>query len=211
MARRDTRIRRARTTISIIVDGKTEVWYLQSLRDEEYLGNLTIKPDLPGNGGVDEQFEMVREHAEIYDQVIWLLDLDTVMKENREGREGISAFQKLKNQMQELGEMENVRVLINTPCLEFWFLLHESRVGSYYDSCKSVARRLTNSRLLPDYKKTERYFKNSRTNVYQRLKPHLGSAIRNARALGNFDIDNPQVAKAETFRLFEMLGIENRK
>lgn len=207
MARKNRPIKGGKNTISIIVDGETEVWYLQLLRDEEDLGDLTIKPDLPQKTGVEEQFEMVREHARIYNQVVWLLDLDTVLKENREAKGSFSVFRKLDGFLSEAAAMENVRVLVNTPCLEFWFLLHEKQVGRFYDKCTPVEGLLKKSSLLPGYEKTQKYFKNSRTNVYRRLKPHLEKAISNARALGSFDIKNPEAAKAETFILFEILGI----
>lgn len=139
-----------------------------------------------------------------------VLDLDTVLKEKREMKGGSSAFRKLEEYFDKLREIENVRVLINTPCLEYWFLLHEKQTGRYFDKCSPVEDLLKKSNLLPGYEKSLKYFKNSRTNVYKRLRPHLEKAIRNARVLGSFDIDNPETAKAETFMLFQILGIERR-
>jgi hypothetical protein len=43
--------------------------------------------------------------------------------------------------------------------------------------------------------------------IYTKLKPNLHEAYSRAKQLGNYDPDNPQQAKAEIYRLFEILGV----
>ncbi|RQP19314.1 MAG: RloB domain-containing protein [Parapedobacter sp.] len=196
-----------RKTISIIVDGDTEVWYFQMLRETENLGQLAVKPELPARKTLAYQFSMVCSNAQKYDQVIWLVDADTIIKEIRESSKA-SKIQEVKGYLGEAGKMDNVHILFNTPCLEFWFLLHDRYTGRFYAECGAVEAQLTRSTILPEYAKTEKYFKNPKRNIYQRLKPNLKTAVSNAMRLGGFDIDEYESAKAETFKVFKILGID---
>ena len=54
--RRDRNKRTARSTISIIVDGKTEKWYLQMMRDYERFETLKVEPELQ-SVGIERQYE----------------------------------------------------------------------------------------------------------------------------------------------------------
>jgi len=199
-----------RKTISIIVDGDTEVWYFQMLRETEKLGQLTIRPELPSKKTLAHQFDMVCTSAKEYDQVIWLIDADTIIKEIRESNE-TSKIQEIKGYLDKIRSINDTRkvdVLFNTPCLEFWFLLHEKYTGRFYPKCEPVEALLARSTILPSYTKTERYFKNPRLNIYQRLRPALETAIKNAVRLGSFNIDEYESAKAETYKSFELLGVK---
>ena len=70
---------------SIIVDGETEVWYFQMMkRHEKLLNRVDIKPELPKKKRFSEQFKLIKENAKIYDEVIWLIDFDTIIKEEQE-------------------------------------------------------------------------------------------------------------------------------
>lgn len=196
-----------RKTISIIVDGGTEVWYFQMLRETENLGQLAVKPELPEKKTLEYQFSMVCSNAKKYDEVIWLVDADTIIKEIRESSEA-SKIQEVEGYLGEVDKMGNVQILFNTPCLEFWFLLHDRYTGRFYSQCGPVGAQLTRSTILPGYTKTEKYFKNPKQNIYQRLKPNLKKAANNAKKLGDFNIDELMSAKAETYKVFELLGID---
>ena len=156
---------------------------------------------------MEYQFSTVCSNAKKYDQVIWLVDADTIIKEIKESSKA-SKIQEVKGYLEEAGGMDNVHILFNTPCLEFWFLLHDRYTGRFYAECGPVEALLTRSTILPGYKKTEKYFKNPKQNIYQRLKPNLKTAISNAMRLGDFDIDEYESAKAETFKVFKILGID---
>jgi len=102
-----------RKTISIIVDGDTEVWYFQMLRETENLGQLAVKPELPARKTLAYQFTMGCSNAQKYDQVIWLVDTDTIIKEIREYSKA-SKIQEVKGHLGEAGKMDNGHVSIIT-------------------------------------------------------------------------------------------------
>ena len=97
-------------------------------------------------------------------------------------------------------KIENVRVVVNNPCFEYWFLLHFEATQKKYSNCSSTIKRL--EKQLPDYSKTEKYFKNKSKDIYARLHPHLKEAIANASAFGGFNVNDPEKAMCEMNELF---------
>ena len=73
-----------RPTFAIVVDGETEVWYLQMLKRNEQQLRIDIEPKLPQRKSIREQFELVMDLAgREYPNVFWLVDLDALLKEHR--------------------------------------------------------------------------------------------------------------------------------
>jgi hypothetical protein len=60
---------------------------------------------------------------------------------------------------------------------------------------------------LTDYQKTEKYFKNSRQDIYRRLKPNLETATNNSQKTGNFDFENIYKGISEMHKIFAALGL----
>lgn len=144
---------------SIIVDGNTEVWYLQMLKDHEQLTSINIRPELPKKKKLSEIYELVRDNSNDYDKVFWVVDLDTIIRESAESIFGQKTkLQEFKEYVEKLNKIENVEVLINAPCLEFWFLLHFKETNKYFLNCGSAEKELKIKYLL-SYEKTEKYFK----------------------------------------------------
>ena len=77
----------AKKTYSIIVDGETEIWYFQLLKQNERL-SIDIKPELPKKKSLYDQFNTVVENARHYDKVFWVLDFDVVIKEDNDIKKG---------------------------------------------------------------------------------------------------------------------------
>ncbi|MCH7408176.1 RloB family protein [Belliella sp. DSM 111904] len=76
-------------TFAFVVDGETEIWYLQMLKRNERQLRLNIKPEIPNKKSIQDQFELVENLAESeYSKVFWIIDLDTIIKESRETRKG---------------------------------------------------------------------------------------------------------------------------
>lgn len=191
----------------IIVDGQTEKWYLQMLAQYENLKNIQIKPDLISPKKLKDQYKSILEAKKHYDKVIWVVDLDVVLKEESEKKEGGSSpLHEFNSYYKELNAMQNVEVLVNTPCLEYWYLLHIKETNSFFASYNEMFEELR-AEPIAYYKKKEKYYK-SGTDIYTRLKPSLNVAFQRAKALGQYDPENPQQAKAEIYRLFEILNIE---
>ncbi len=141
---------------SIVIDGETEMWYFQMMRNYENLP-IDIEPKLPKKKKLSEQYEeIVSKIIKNYDKIFWLIDLDTILKEDRETPKGhTKKSNKLKMYLKKLSKYENVIVLINNPCLEFWLLLHYQATGKYFPACEEATKAL--EKMLPDYAKTEKY------------------------------------------------------
>jgi uncharacterized protein YozE (UPF0346 family) len=196
-------------SIAFVVDGETEVWYLQMLQRNERGLNIKLKPEIPSKKSLKEQYELVVKQLESeYDFVVWLIDLDKVMEETRDTPKGkITPLEELKNyRKQLLKNYDNVAVIINNPCLEYWFLLHFKETAKLFTSCSNVETELKSH--LADYAKTQKYFTKEGNDIYKKLKPYLARAIHNSKSLGVFSEDEPQMALCEMHSLFSLLPLK---
>jgi hypothetical protein len=157
MSRRGKSNIKARETYAVVVDGETEVWYLQMLKRNEKNLTINIEPKLPSKKSLPDQYEMVEILAKDYTKVFWLIDYDVIRKETQEAKPGKETkeqeFIRLRNKAQAI---DNVAVIVNDPCLEFWFLLHLVETTRFYSQCSPVERDLT--RRVEGYEKTKQYF-----------------------------------------------------
>lgn len=61
MRRKQRKERNSTPAFAVVVDGNTEVWYLQMLKRNERDLRVSIKPEIPNNKSVKEQFDLVCE------------------------------------------------------------------------------------------------------------------------------------------------------
>lgn len=189
-----------RKIFSFVVDGECEIWYLQMLRKNENLLNINIRPELPQKKKLSDQFKMVTELAEESEKVFWIVDFDSINKETQESKKGYkTTLQQFKEYCNQASG--NVIVVLNNPCLEFWFLLHYKQTKKYFSTYTELEKEL--KKYLFDYQKKEKYFKNSRQDIYKRLQSLLETAITNAKQAGNFNFDNTHKGISEMHRIFE--------
>jgi len=209
MRRKKRNKRTGKFTYSIIVDGETEIWYFQMMKKHENLHRIDIRPEIPRKKKLKEQFELVCEYAENYDMVIWLIDFDTLLKEHNERKRGtisiIKKFEKYRSAL-ERKYLNRVKVLVNSPCLEYWYLLHFIKTDTFYQKCNEPIKKLKNQ-YMTDYKKSEKFYKKRDNDIYERLKPKQSEAMQNAKDLGAFDFGKINSAKAEIYKILEILGI----
>jgi hypothetical protein len=188
-----------RRVFSFVVDGECELWYLQLLKQQENL-NIHLEPKLPCKKLLKDQFDLVLNLSEESEKIFWIIDFDNINKETQEAKKGektvLQQFKEYCNQIS-----DNTVVIVNNPCLEFWFLLHYKQTTKYFSTFAEIEKEL--KKYLENYQKTEKYFKNSRQDIYQRLKPLLETAIRNAKQAGNFNFDNTHKGISEMYRIFE--------
>lgn len=190
-------------SFAVVVDGHTEVWYLQMPKRNERNIRVNIKPEIPHKKSLQEQYHLVCDLSEKeFTKVFWIVDLDTVIKEETEASKSkISPLNSFKYYRENLlTKFTNVVVIVNNPCLEFWFLLHFKKTSKYFHSCSSVETVLKT--YIKQYKKTQKFFTKQNDDIYLRLKPNLKKAIENATALGAFDIENSKKALCEMELLF---------
>lgn len=192
-------------TYAFVVDGETEIWYLQMFKRNEQKKNnfrINIKPEIPHKKKLRDQFYLVKEQAEgEYDKVFWIVDLDVILKETRESKSDNTPLVKFMNYRETLyNEYDNVRVIVNNPCLEYWYLLHYEFNDITYKNCRDVVGDL--HKHLRGYGKSERFYKRKNRDIYSILKPHLSRAISNAKRLGGFDEREPEKGMCEMYTLF---------
>ena len=76
------------------------------------------------------------------------------------------------------GWMNSLVLIVNTPCLEFWYLLHFSKTHKFFPDFSAMEATLRKQPGLEGYDKSEGYYKKS-PNIYDRLGGEEG--IRMAR------------------------------
>ena len=193
-------------SFAVVVDGETEYWYLQMLKHNEPNIPFNIKPQILQKKNIDQQYELVTELSEEeYDKVFWIVDLDVLLKEEREKKNSTSSLQQFLNYYKSLSKQNKVVVIVNNPCLEYWFLLHFQKTNKVFTACTNAEKEV--SQKLKGYEKTEKFFKKSNNDIYKQLKPHLQKAINNATALGSFDTHNHSEAMCEMPLLFQALQL----
>ena len=116
---------RLRNSFACVVDGETEIWYLNILkRNEPSMKSISIRPELPQKKTLEEQFKQGQTLAESYTAVFWIIDTDTIISNERTfaGDRNKSPRVVLKKCVSALPD--NAIFIANTPCFEFWVLLH---------------------------------------------------------------------------------------
>jgi hypothetical protein len=193
-----------------VIDGECEYWYIQMLKRNEKTVNVSLKPELPQKKKPEEQYNRVVELSKDYDEVFWILDLDVILKETRETSKGTkTVLQKLKAYHEKITQnknCKNVKIIINNPCLEYWYLLHFKFTSKYFESYDKLLPVL--KKFLTDYEKTQKYYTKQNHDIYTKLKPYLSTAIENANQLKAFDFDAPQSGLSQMQLFFETEAIK---
>lgn len=194
------------SAFAFVVDGDTEVWYLQMFKRNERELNINIEPKLPSKKNIPEQFKMVKDLAEVYTKVFWIVDYDVIAKETREAKKGVETSEQLFIKLKEKAEkFDNIIVVVNNPCIEFWFLLHFEKTSKLFTDCNSAEKQL--KKHLTDYEKTRKYFTKQYNDIYLKLKHKLSDAKVNSENL-KFDKYNTSKAFCEMNSLFEIEEIQ---
>lgn len=156
MARRTKHIPfKSKPVYAIVVDGDCESWYMNMLKRNEKSIRVDIKPEIPQRKKLKTQYERVKELAEQYDHVIWIIDFDVVNSQTLTSRKSAkSPLKEFEEYCTGLQKIKNISVIVNAPCLEYWFLLHFERTSRYYNKCEGAVKQL--KKYLPDYEKTRK-------------------------------------------------------
>jgi hypothetical protein len=198
--------RQTQQAFAVVVDGETEYWYLQMLKHNEPNIPFKIKPQILQKKNIKQQYELVTDLSEEeYDKVFWIVDLDVLLKEEREKRNSTSPLQQFLNYYKSLSKQQKIVVIVNNPCLEYWFLLHFQKTNKVFTACTDAEKQV--SQHLEGYEKTEKFFKKD-NDIYKQLKPYLQTARKNATALGSFDTHNHSKAMCEMPLLFQELKLK---
>ncbi len=191
---------------SFVVDGKTEIWYLQMMKKNENIRHIAFKPELPKRKSLSDLYKIVVENSLHYDQVFWIVDFDTILMEHKRSKTDKSTINRFIEYLEKIKKMDNVSVIINFPCLEYWYLLYFKHGFKYIDNCDKIISELENTPI-SDYNKSERYYKKNYKDIYQRLKPYLENAKLNAKIQPKFNILSPNSTFTQMHEIFEFLKI----
>jgi hypothetical protein len=194
---------KSKPTFAVVVDGDNEVWYLQMLKRNEKSIVVNIEPRIPQRKSLSEQYKSVIALADESTKVFWIIDFDVITSETKSAKAGkktaTQAFLEYRKTIAE--KYDNIVLIVNNPCLEFWLLLHYEATSKYFSTCEGVVKQL--KKYLTDYEKTEKYYTKRGNDIYLRLRPKLASALKNANALKLFDTEYPEKAVSEMQLFFE--------
>jgi hypothetical protein len=216
MSRKNKR-RQGRKSFVLIVDGETESWYIEQLKEQEkdILVGLNLKPDLRHKKKLEDLYELIKELVEKgYEKIFWIVDFDTIIKETKETKKGKQReLDKFINYYKKLSRNEKIIIIINNPCFEYWFLQHFDKVSKYFNNYEELKKEL--KKHIKDYNKTREFYYNCncRKGIYSLLKPKLKTAISYSKEFENFtfdetDVKNYESGQAEMYKLFEELKIK---
>jgi hypothetical protein len=194
-----------KSVFSFVVDGECEYWYLQMLKHNEKSLKIHLSPNIYKKKTLEEQYKRVIELAKESEKVFWVVDFDVINKETKERKHGQkSKLTKFKECYQKVKRHSNIEIIVNNPCLEYWFLLHFEQTTKYFEGYDKLEMFL--KKHLSNYQKTEKYFVKSNPDIYKRLKPNLSTAISNSQTIGEFDFDNVQTGITEMYKIFRELS-----
>ena len=144
MDRRDKK-KQGQLRIVIIGDGESEKAYWNEFKrlSKQKLTSkkITIKPILPENN-IQKQIKEIRTSLkEKYDLIFWLIDVDTLCKELKEGSTKNINFikdiynHKHKNFIKDIynHKHKNIYFCMMNPCFEVWVLLHFEDTTQHFD------------------------------------------------------------------------------
>ncbi len=195
---------KGKKTFAIVGDGDCEKWYFQMLKQIENL-IVNIKPELNLKSSLKKQYDYVKDLANVYDKVFWIIDYDVIERESRECKKGdVKRSEEFARYYKELSSIKNVEILVVNTCFEYWLFLHFKYSNKNYTDCDETGKDLKKE--FPAYEKTEKFYKKKNSDIYTTLKPRLPIAIKNAAKLGLFDIKNPNNPICEVHKLFNEDG-----
>lgn len=212
MRKRRTKPIKSKSVYAVVVEGQTEFWYLQMLKRNESKLSINIVPKIPQKKTLQEQFKLAVQLAEDYTKVFWIVDLDVVLGETKKAKKGVEKpLQKLKNLKAEIEKKfkDKIILIINNPCLEFWFLLHFEQTNKYFQKCGIVEKLLHSKKYLLGYEKTKKFYVKQGHDIYTKLKPYLISAIKNAKSIKIFNLDTPNSGVSQMQSFFETEKLKN--
>ena len=178
--------RPSHNAVALIVDGKDEKWYIDKVKDHypcEALKTIKVKPELPVRKKVQELFDFAKTKlSDGYTSVVLIFDMDEPLKDDKEFskfKELYAKYIEIKNnvltgrQKTKYAWMNNLLLIVNNPCLEYWYLLHYRKTTKFFADYATLLPELRRIPELAKYEKCKNYY-NCRPNIYERLGKNNG-------------------------------------
>lgn len=199
-------IRPLRESIAVIVDGQTEQWYIEQVKTgyrPKLAGLLKITPELPQKKTVRELFSRAKELVEKeYTRVFLILDLDEILRDAKEYADFKYLYSNYETHTGRNKWMEKLTVVVNAPCLEYWYLLHFNKTNRFYPDYNGLLKDLKKCPCFKDYDKSYAFYHKT-PNIYQVLSAKVDCARGNAREFDPSTMNT--VGCSEMFRLFDYI------
>lgn len=186
-----------RKSVAIFGEGPTEWHYIDSLRIARRYP-FTMKPSMPQHSDMGHMLAQAKKCiSEGYDEVICLLDMDRLRTTPSE----MQKYLKAKKQT----AFRKVTFIETDPCTEYWFLLHFRSSVSQRDYASYEAVVVELRKYMPNYEKTENFFR--RTNLFNFLSEHgdLDHAIELARRSTELHDEGGENSYSQMHLLFKKL------
>ena len=188
-------------TFLIIVEGKSEKVYFNTLKKNfgEQMKGIKVIPELNISHLSVKKIEEYQKSNRGYTHYFWVIDLDVVLRENR--------LDNIRSAIKRSRELKNVDLIINYPCLEYWFYLHLNESGNFGRECDKVIDKLKSD--FPDIFKNYDKSRERVKEVTQKLLPHLERAIENSKKRGCYvekwvdGIDDGEINCSQMEKIFE--------
>jgi len=187
MARRKSRSKKKlKPNYIVLVDGESEISYINNIKPT----GVSVLPEIPANKSLKKMYELFKEKLKQADYVFWIIDLDVVIREDN--------LPLLKEYLRNYSD----NIIINNPCLEYWFYLHFEKNKNFNNNCsdvESAIKRLDNG-VLKNYEKNK-----NMKQLVEKLSLYLQNARLNAKER-EFDIEHV-LSCSQMFKLFDRLEI----
>lgn len=176
--------KKIKPAVAIVVDGKDESLYLTIAKGyycevRPALRSVKVKPELPTDKKVAELFEYAKDLLnQAYTHVILVLDFDDPLNKEDEYEQFAKYYgwyQKVHDSETKLaakhrnewGWMKNLTLVVNNPCLEYWYLLHFAK-GNVVRFYKQYSPELES-----DVRKQPGFDKYDKSEDFYRKKPDI--------------------------------------
>lgn len=186
-----------RKSLAIFGEGPTEWYYIDSLRIAKRYP-FTMRPSLPQHADIKHMLAMAKQCLnEGFDEVVCLLDMDRLNSHPAE----MQTYRTAKQQK----AYRKVTFIETDPCTEYWFLLHfiPQLSQRHFDSYAAIETEL--HKYLPQYEKTEQYFKRNKLFPMLTSSGNLDRALEWARQSVKLHEEGMPNSYTEMFRLFDKL------
>lgn len=206
-------IRKVQDAVAVIIDGDTENWYIKQVKQQynpDVTRKLKITPEFPEKKKVKELFNLaqIMIERETYTTVFLIIDLDEVLKYDTEWNCFKEFYRKYKAPEASYEWMRRLKVIVNNPCLEYWYLLHFKHTERFYKDYASLRPDLRRIPTLSEYEKTDKYY-NSLPKIYTRLSEYLSAARENASEFNLMQAT--ELGCSEMFKIFDFIDTQSLK
>ena len=174
--------KKLKKTLVVLVDGESEQIYLNNFKTS----NIYIKPELPKKKRLNDLYNYFKHEKSKYDYAFWLIDLDVPIREEK--------INEIKNYKENFPN----EIIINNPCLEFWFLLHYE-LKNFKNNCNDIIQYLRKYNEFLNYDKSKKEVE----KITSLLSDKLPQAIENSKKR-ECDLES-LISCSEMFKFFEIV------